>query len=140
MIDCIGNAEVPDQVRHRPIHGFYGWRSILKPPQPAVQVPHGESSVAHIRRRDVRASSSDDVRDALWDGDDPGEAYARSPRSRSPRRDQDDTFSLLAYQAQPPIRQLPLLDQPHVAQHFDHDNAPPHRPGDSSDGESMRAV
>ena len=49
LSDCIEQAEVPMQVRHRLIHCFHGWRPILRPPHPAIVLPDGAAIVLHVR-------------------------------------------------------------------------------------------
>ena len=104
LSDCIENAEVPMQVRHRVIHCFYGWRPILDPPQPAIALVDGAAVVLHVRPDPESPRQYERFPfDFLWEEDDYVPQHTRRHetrlRSRSPRRhtqhDGDET-SLMA--------------------------------------------
>ena len=122
LTDCIENAEVPDQVRHRPIEGYYGWQHVQDPPHPATMFRHGASIVLHVRPLPDEPIQQYPF-DFLWEDDEYLEQHTRRPRSRSPRRpprtppaDRGDVTSLLAHQP----RVLPLdrqiIQNPDIAQ------------------------
>ena len=111
LADCIENAEVPMQVRHRLIHCYYGWRPILDIPHPAIDINDGAAIVLHVRPEpDSPCQQQQYPFDFLWEEDAyvPQHAirHETRPRSRSPRRHQhgdDDETSLMARQP----RQIP---------------------------------
>ena len=71
LSDCVDYAEVPHQVRHRLIHGYYGWRSIHDHPQPATQLVDGAAIVIHIRPEPDSPSQHEQYPfDFLWENDD----------------------------------------------------------------------
>ncbi|CAL1158649.1 unnamed protein product [Cladocopium goreaui] len=118
--ECIDNAEVSRQVRHRPIQAFYGWRPILSPPQPRTAVVDGAAVVLHVRQAPETLGQFERYPfDFLWQEDEyvPQHTSHRT-RSRSPRRQDsasDDDVSFLAHQ---PIQTRPapaLADLPEVA-------------------------
>ena len=119
--ECIDNAEVPRQVRQRPIQAFYGWRPILMPPQPRTELRDGAAVVLHVRQAPETIGQYERYPfDFLWQEDDYVPQHtAHRTRSRSPRRphqESDDEASLLAHQ---PLQTRPvpaLTDNPDVVQ------------------------
>ena len=118
--ECIDNAEVPRQVRHRPIQAFYGWRPILPPPQPRTAVVDGAAVVLHVRQAPETLGQFERYPfDFLWQEDEyvPQHTSHRT-RSRSPRRHDsasDDEVSCLAHQPIPTRPEPALVDFPEVA-------------------------
>ena len=105
---CLDTAEVPLQVRHRPIQGFYGWRPIPRETVAPLQLPDGASVVIHIRPEGEVLRPPADVRDSEGD--------RRGDRSRSPRRTERgvettdpsaDVVSFMARQPRPPAQSIP---------------------------------
>ena len=106
--DCINAANVPLQVRHRPIQGYIGWIPIRAPPSPPVELRDAASVVLHVRPAidNQQTISTDHFPPAAPRGHDHGSDALPRSRSRSPRRDQGDESSLMARQPRP------RLDEP----------------------------
>ena len=96
--DCIDYAEVPRQVRFRPIQGFIGWRPVLQAPHPAVELDDGASVVLHIRQQPAHDQPHEpSPLDVLWETD-------------------DDSTSFLAHRPQPTYApHQALVDDPNIA-------------------------
>eukprot|EP00435_Cladocopium_sp_Y103_P055424 s705_g18.t1 len=136
--ECLDKAEIPHQVRHRPIQASYGWRTIARPPRRAADLQDGASVVIHVRPPiDSGARSSTDL-DHLWEDTEPVPDSPHS-RSRSPRRAEPDETILLAHRPQLhlPAPAVPLLDHEGIAQDPGNEDHAEETPSSSTASESL---
>ena len=98
LTDAIDLVEVPRSVQHRRITGMIGWRPLLDPPHPPLEVTDGTNVRVNVYPPPEESSGQDFA--FLWAQDD--------DRSRSPRRDHVDTdeTSFMARQDAGPPRSL----------------------------------
>ena len=111
LSDCIAEAEIPLQVQHRLIHGYYGWRTIHNPPLPAMNLADGAAVVVHVRPEPDSPSQHERYPfDFLWANDAYVPQHTRRPelrpRSRSPRRQVQHENDEASFMARQP-RQIP---------------------------------
>ena len=109
LVDAIELVEIPDSVRHRRITGLYGWRPLLNPPQPLLDIQNGAS---------LRLQIHPPIDRQTWTAlDTHGDDSPSRARSRSPRRHrvEADESSFMAHRPQLPQAPGLIMDNPAIA-------------------------